>query len=113
MANRMLPLNDTDFWWLRYGLGIALPIPVALFGIYSMISQHSYVYWRGSGFVPVHGTQAVVMGAVYLGIAIMFFANCYLQYNEKWAYSYQWPLGLGALMTAVGTIWCSWIFIAG
>jgi hypothetical protein len=21
----MLPLNDTDFWWLRYGLGVAAP----------------------------------------------------------------------------------------
>jgi hypothetical protein len=109
----MLPLNDTDFWWLRYGLGIALPIPITLFAVYSVVMRHSYVYWRSRGLVPVEGTQAIVAGVAYLGIALMFFANCYLQYHEKMAYSYHWYLGAGALMATVGTLWCSWIFIAG
>jgi hypothetical protein len=108
----MLPLNDTDFWWLRYGLGIGLPVPMALAGFYSIITQHSYVYWRRGGFVSIHGFQAVVMGVAYIGIALMLFANCYLQYHEKWAYHYQWHLGIGATMTAVGALWCMWIFIA-
>jgi hypothetical protein len=109
----MLPLSDTDFWWLRYGLGIALPVPVALFGIYSIVLQHSYFYLRRVGFVPLHGLQAVVAGVMYLGIALMLFSNCYLQYHEKWAWYFQWPLGLGGAMTAVGAFWCMWIFIAG
>jgi hypothetical protein len=109
----MLPLNDTDFWWLRYGLGIALPVLIGIFGLDSIVTQHSYVLWRRGGIVPIHGLQAVVMGVAYLGIALMLFANCYLQYHEKGAWYYEWPLGVGALMTAVGAIWCMWIFIAG
>jgi len=112
-SNGMLPLNDTDFWWLRYVLGVAVPIPIALFGIYSVLLRHSYVYWRNQGFVPVEGKQAILAGVAYLGIALMLFANCYLQYHEKMAYRYHWFLGLGAIMTAVGAVWCSWIFIAG
>jgi hypothetical protein len=109
----MLPLNDTDFWWLRYGLGLALPVPMALFGAYSIVARHSYVYWLRSGLVPVHGTQAVFAGVAYLGLALMFFSNCYLQYDEKAGFHYGWPLALGAIMTAVGALACMWLFIAG
>ncbi len=112
MGNSLLPMSDTDFWWLRYGLGIGASVPFALFGAYSVITRHSYVYQRGIGFVTVHDTQAVIIGVAYLGIALMFFANCYLQYHPKAGFYYQWPLGLGAILTIIGVGWCSWIFLA-
>jgi hypothetical protein len=105
--------TDSDFWWLRYFCGLALPIPLALYGVFSMITRHSYTFWRRSGFVPVTGFQAVLVGMAYLGLALILFANCYAQYHEKMAYHYQWFLAPGAILTVVGSLWCTWIFIAG
>jgi hypothetical protein len=112
----MLPLNDTDFWWLRYGLGIALPIVFFISGICSLVSLHSYAVWRGMGgrgiqLIPVQGEQAILMGAAYLGIAMMLFANCYAQYHEKMGFYYERILGPGAILAGGGILWCSWIFL--
>jgi hypothetical protein len=115
--NNQLPLNDTDFWWLRYVCGLVLPIGLAIFGVYSLISRHSYALIRTGGralhFVPVQGEQAILMGVAYLGVALILFANCYAQYHETMAYWYQWILALGLLATLFGMGWCSWIFITG
>jgi hypothetical protein len=111
MSNRMLPLSETDFWWLRYGLGIAVPLPFIGCGIYSIVTQHSYTYLRNVGFVPVEGKQAILMGIACIGIALSLFANCYAQYHEKMAYYYQWILGPGAILAGGGFLWCSWIFL--
>jgi hypothetical protein len=103
---------DNDFWWLRYFGGIAVPIFLLIVGLSSIIFQHSYAIWGQRGllhFVPVEGRQAIIMGAVYLGAALMLFAQCHLQYHEKMAYYYQWPLAVGALVAGGGIIWYTWI----
>jgi|GEM_PF-3558912 len=116
MANSQLPLNDTDFWWLRYFLGIAVPIGLFIWGLYSLVTMHSYtVWWLGRGrlnFVPVGGQQAVLMGIAYLGVAVALFAKCYAQYHERMGYFYQWILAPGMLLAGGGVVWCSWIFLA-
>jgi hypothetical protein len=113
MSNRLLPLNDTDFWWLRYFCGIALPACFATFGIYSLISHHSISpidgIHRGIYFTSVYGWQAVAMGVTYLGCALTLFGNCYAQYHEKMAYYYEWFAGTGAL-TVTAAIWFLWTF---
>ncbi len=117
MSNRQLPLSDTDFWWLRYGLGIMLPIALAAWSLYSLVSGHSYAIWSDRHhflflyFMPVTGEQAVIMGLAYLGMAVMLFANCYAQYHEKMGYYYQWIMAPGALLAGGGIIWCSLIVL--
>jgi hypothetical protein len=110
----LLPLNDTDFWWLRYGLGVAVPAALAAWGVYSIVTLHSYAIarmGRGIQFIPVKGEQAALMGVAYLGMALIFFANCYAQYHEKMGFYYQWLLVPGWLLTAGGIVWCSWLFL--
>ena len=114
MSNSLLPMSDTDFWWLRYFMGIAVPIALSVYGIYSILTRHSYAVWGWRShvqFVPVEGEQAVLMGAAYLGIALALFANCYAQYHEKMGYYYQWLLAAGMLAAGVSVCWCSWIFL--
>lgn len=117
MSNSQLPIGDTDFWWLRYGLGIAAPILLFLSGIYSVISLHSYAIWAGRGYgihlVAVSGKQAILMGVSYMGIALALFANCYAQYHDKMGFYYQWILAPGAILAGGGIMWCSWIFLLG
>jgi hypothetical protein len=113
-----MPLTNTDtnFWWLRYFCGLALPLVLIIWGIYSMISLHSYAIWALRGylrFVPVEGEQAVLMGVAYLGMALMLFANCYAQYHEKMGFYYQWLLAPGAILAGGGIMWCAWIFLVG
>jgi len=113
----MLPLNDTDFWRLRYVCGVALPVAFALCGLYSMISLHSYTIWAGRGYgvhlVAVSGEPALLMGAAYIGIALVLFGNCYAQYHDKMGYYYQWIVGPGAILAGGGVIWCSWLLLLG
>ena len=104
--------RDADFWWLRYGAGIALPALLAIAGLYSVITRHSYAVWAqrfSVKLVPVTGEQAILWGIAYLGVALALLSNCYLQYDEKMAYYYQWPLGLGALLASGGILWYAWI----
>jgi hypothetical protein len=111
--------TDTNFWWLRYFCGWALPLLLVFWGIHSIISLHSYAIWFNVGvygksliaFVPVEGKQAVLVGVAYMGIALALFANCYAQYHEKMGFYYQWILATGALLAGVGFFWCSWIFL--
>jgi hypothetical protein len=117
VSESQLPLNDTDFWYLRYGLGIVLPLVIAAYGIYSLVSGHSFTIWGLTGrrslhLIPVQGEQAYLMGMTYLGIALMLFASCYAQYHEKMGFYYQWILAPGALAAGLGEAWCSWIFVA-
>jgi hypothetical protein len=114
MSNGLLPMNDTDFWWLRYGLGLALPVALAAWGAYSILTHHSYAIWAMRyrfWFVRVEGEQAVLMGVAYIGMALMLFAHCYAQYHEKMGFYYQWLLAPGALLAGGGVMWCSWIFL--
>ena len=114
MSNGLLPMGNTDFWWLRYVLGIAAPVLLTGCGIYSILARHSYAIWglrSHMQLVPVEGEQAVLMGAAYLGIALALFANCYAQYHEKMGYYYQWLLAAGMLAAGVSVCWCSWIFL--
>jgi hypothetical protein len=114
MSNRLLPLNDTDFWWLRYVLGVAVPAALTAWGVYSIVTLHSYAIGRmgrGIQFIPVKGEQAILMGVAYIGVAVMLFSNCYAQYHESMGFYYQWLLASGALMTTVGVLWCSWLFL--
>jgi len=115
MSNSLLPLRDTEFWWLRYGLGIIAPLALAAGSLCSLFSGHSYAIWsdrhRGIYLVPVGGEQAVLMGASYLGFAIILFANCFAQYHDKMGFYYQWILAPGALLAGGGAIWCSLIFL--
>ncbi|HEV3271849.1 MAG TPA: hypothetical protein VGZ93_06685 [Candidatus Methylacidiphilales bacterium] len=116
MPNRQLPLNDTDFWWLRYVLGIAVPVVLTMWGIYSIVTRHSYAIWAlrySLRFVPVEGKQAILMGVAYLGIAIILFANCYAQYHDKMGFYYQWILAPGVIMAGGGIFWCGSIFLFG
>jgi len=118
-----MPLTNTDinFWWLRYFCGLALPVVLAVWGIYSIISLHSYAIWLNAGisgrsfiaFVPVEGKQAVLVGVAYLGIALALFANCYAQYHEKMGFYYQWLLAPGLLLAGFGFLWSTWIFVFG
>jgi hypothetical protein len=112
-----LPLNDTDFWWLRYVCGIALPIIFAAFGIYSLLTQHSLAPFdgmhRGFNFVIVHGRLALASGLTYLGLGIVLFGNCFAQYHDKMGFYYERFVGPGALMLIIGVGWCSWIYLAG
>jgi hypothetical protein len=112
MGNSQLPMNDTDFWWLRYVLGIAIPIALTVYGAYSIVTLHSYTYGRRVGFIPVEGEQAMLMGIFYSSIALALFANCYAQYHEKMGNYYQWMLGTGALLAGGSFLWCWWIFLA-
>jgi hypothetical protein len=114
MSNRLLPLCNTDFWWLRYFCGLALPVGFTVLGIYSLISRHSYApidgIHRGIYFTSVYGWQAIAMGVTYLGLALTLFGNCYAQYHEKMAYYYEWFAGPGALTLSAGFIWFLWTF---
>ncbi len=116
MSNRLLPLCDTDYWWLRYVLGIAVPIVLVSCSVYSLATMHSYAIWALRytlfRFVPVEGEQAILMGIAYLGMAMMLFANCYAQYHEKMGYFYQWIFVPGILLAGGGILWCSWIFLS-
>jgi len=120
MPINQVPLGDADFWWLRYFCGLALPLVLVLWGIYSMISLHSYAIWLNAGisgrsligFVPVEGKQAILMGVAYLGIALALFANCYAQYHDKMGFYYQWILAPGTILAGGGICWCSWIFFS-
>jgi hypothetical protein len=84
-------------------------------GVCSLIAGRSYAV--GPGFarhitiVPVQGEQAYLMGMAFLGLPLMLFAQCYAQYEEKWAYRYEWLLAPGAVAAGVGVFWCSWIFL--
>lgn len=114
MSNSLLPLNDTDYWCLRYVMGITLPMIFIADGLYSVLTRHSYTVWslaRHLRVVPVQGEQAVLMGVAYLGVAIALFANCYMQYHEKMGFYSLWILALGALLAGGGELWCSWIFL--
>jgi hypothetical protein len=109
MPNSQLPLNNTDFWWLRYFCGLVLALGFGLLAIYSLTSLHSYSpidgIHRGIYFTSVYGWQAVAVGVTYLGVAFMLFGNCYAQYHEKMGYYYQWIAGTGALTFAASFIW--------
>jgi hypothetical protein len=116
MSKGLPPIADADFWWVRYAGGLVAPLLLALWGGYSVLSQHSYAIWALRArirFVPVTGEQAVLMGVAYLGVGIALFANCYAQYHQKMAYYYQWILAPGALMAGGGILWCSSIFLFG
>jgi hypothetical protein len=120
MPNNQVPLGDTDFWWLRYFCGLALPVVLAIYGDYSILSLHSYAVWINAGIsgkplialIPVEGKQAILMGVAYLGIALALFANCYAQYHEKMGFYYQWILAPGVIVAGVGLFWCSWISLS-
>ncbi len=89
IPNRMLPLNDTDFRWLRYGLGIVLPLALTAGGIYSILTLHAYAIsgYRGMRLIPVEGRQAIFMGVAYIGIAVMFFPIATRNITKKWAFT--------------------------
>ena len=110
-------LSETNFRLMRYGLGLAVPIGFSGYGIYSLVTQHSYAIWamRGYGIrlVPVFSEQAMLMGAAYFGLALVLFGNCYAQYHEKMGYYYQWIVGPAALLAGGGVLWSSWIFLLG
>jgi hypothetical protein len=113
----MLPQSDTDFWWMRYGLGVIAPLVSTAWGLCSIVTQHSYVLLRRGpsvlAFMPVHGLQAILVGIAFLGLALALFSNFYGQYHEKMAYYYQWPMACGLVLMIGGSLWSSWIFIAG
>jgi len=118
-----MPLTntDTDFWWLRYFCGLALPLVLLVWGSYSIIYLHSYAIWINAGisgksliaFVPVEGKQAILVGIAYMGIALALFANCYAQYHEKMGFYYEWILAPGVLLAGFGFLGCTWIFVFG
>ena len=116
MPNSQLPVSGPDFWWLRYGLGVAVPIALAIWGAYSIATLHSYAIWcdryvRGLDFVKVNGEQAVLMGIAYWGVALAFFASCYAQYHYKMGFYYQWLVAPGVILAIGGVLWCSLIFL--
>jgi hypothetical protein len=111
MPNSLLPIGDTDFWWLRYGLGIAAPIPLSVWGVYSIVTQHSYTYGRRIGIIPVHGEQAVLIGLACIGFALILFSNCYAQFHKTMGFFYQWILALGVLLGGGGILWCNALFL--
>jgi hypothetical protein len=114
MADRLPPIGNADFWWTRYGLGLAAPVILMAASLYSLISLHSYAIWGlrySIRFVPVEGEQAVQMGAAYFGFALMLFAQCYAQHHDRLFYGYEWILALGCFLAGGGVLWCSWIFL--
>jgi|SRR5580658_7170963 hypothetical protein len=115
MAKDKVPIYDLSFWWLRHGLGITLPLAFVLGGICSILTRHSYTIWAMRfhvTLVAVEGEQAILMGVAYLGIALMLFAHCYAQYDEKMGFYSDRLLAAGALLAGGGILWCSWIFLA-
>lgn len=115
MGNSQLPMSDTDFWWMRYFVGIFLPIVFASVGSISLFTRHSAAIWssRGSGIqiIPVSGEQAILMGFAYIGIAMLLFAEYYAQYHERMGFYYQWIELPGAILSGGGILWCSLIFL--
>ncbi|HEY0258097.1 MAG TPA: hypothetical protein VGC39_11685 [Candidatus Methylacidiphilales bacterium] len=114
-----MPLYDIDFWWKRYFGGLAIPVCLATYGAYSLISGHSYAlkspmqppfYRSVLHFIRVQGEQALLTGLAYIGIALMLFAYCYVQYNERMIAGYQGILALGALLAFGGIFWCWSLF---
>jgi hypothetical protein len=104
--------QDTDFWWLRYFCGIALPLFFSIAGTFSIVSRHSYAVWapsRSLRLVPVDGEAAVLWGIAYVGVALALFANCYMQYHDKMGFYYEWPLALGVLAAGGGIMWYVWL----
>ena len=115
MSNSLLPMNNTDFWWIRYGLGILAPLVLAAIGLLSLYTRHSDAIWsqgRRITLVPVSGEQAILMGFAYIGMALMLFGNYFAQYHERMAYFYEWFTAVGAILAGGGIVWCSWIFLA-
>ena len=111
-----LPLNDTDFWWVRYVLGIALPIGLLAYGIHSLISGHSFAValavrggYNHQMFIPVLGNEARCMGAGYLGMALALFGQCFAQYQETLGNFYEWIVAAGLVVAAIGVMSCSWL----
>ena len=112
MAKDQIPIGEADFWWMRHGLGIALPAALILWGLYSIISQQSYmISIRPIALIPVQGEQAVLMGIASLGGALACFFSCYGQYHEKMGWYYQWPATVGMLIMASGILWCGALHI--
>ena len=109
MPNHKVPIYDLSFWWLRYSLGIAVPLALLAWGMYSIVTLHSYFISRYRPFlVPLEGEQAVLIGVAYIGIALMLFANYYVQYHKTMGFYYQWLLTPGALLTIGGILGCCW-----
>ena len=90
--------------------GFALALPIAIYGVMSIISQHTWtVNTRGRGMDPAHsflrewhGRPAMAIGLIYLGVGL------FLHFHWFWArfralYEYD---GLGKLVSLI-------IFVAG
>lgn len=112
----ILPPHPTDFWIKRWLFGIALPGALVCYGVYSLITEHSYAIARAFNrieFVEVSGFQATLMGIAYIGAALALFSYCYAPYSERFCGVSDYGLAAGLLGTMIGVGWCSWIFLAG
>lgn len=71
----ILPEHPADFWTKKWLLGVVLPVPVWLYGSYSILTRHSYAMEMRNHWVPVVGWQAVFAGIFLVGLGLVLFSN--------------------------------------
>jgi hypothetical protein len=112
----ILPPHATDFWIKRWFFGVILPTLFLIFGMYSILTEHSYAMgrtYRRLSLVEVTGFQAILMGVAFLGGALALFSYCYVTDSERFSSISKYGVAGGLFCAAVGVCWCSWIFLAG
>lgn len=109
----ILPEHSADFWTKKWLLGVVLPVPMWLYGSYSILTRHSYAMEMRNHWVPVVGWQAVFAGIFLVGLGLVLFSNCYAPYSRWFSRWSDWGTCVGLVATVVGITVAEWSFLFG
>ena len=109
----ILPEQSAVFWTKKWLLGLVLPVPLWLYGSYSIVTRHSYAMETRNHLVPVEGWQAVFSGVFLLGLGLVLFCNYFAPYSKYFSPLSYGGTCLGLAATGVGITVAEWSFIFG
>jgi len=79
MDSRTPGTEDSRTPWKEYGIGLALGLSLALYGIYALMSGSTYLPGLRGGTATVHGSHGVGAAVMYLGggiyLLVRFFVH--------------------------------------
>jgi hypothetical protein len=73
------PPNDG---WTKWGLGLAIPLLLGLFGLSRIIIQHATVYHRGHFVRHVSGREVIASGILLVAVSVFMHGRYYMP-NSK------------------------------
>lgn len=94
----------SNAWWGKYLCGVVLPMLFAAAAAHVFLSGHSFAIGKMFTrivFVPVYGSQAVLISCAFIGVSLALFAYYFMRHDARFGAVYEYVFALGLVAAAV------------